>query len=147
MIAIPSGLILLSSEKTFPIDLVSATFNDRDCCIRSTYVNGSASYDVCAQAVRGSIAINPEGYSMTPVYPNPVMEKEFTLNYSIGLDAITTVTIYNATGDIMAVVKNEFQKSGSYSLPISVDKMTSGAYRIVLSSGVFEESQNLVIVK
>jgi hypothetical protein len=75
------------------------------------------------------------------------MEKEFTLDYSLGLDALTSIKIYNSQGDLIKIVADEYQLKGTYSQTVKVGDFANGAYTIVLQSGPFEETQKLMIVR
>jgi hypothetical protein len=142
-LAIPNAVVLVAIDGIIPIEFVSIDFKDRACCIRTTFENGS----VGINDDNDNRTIGKENYSIQPITPNPYTEKELEINYSIGLDAVTTINIYNSKGDIVKVVIDSYQIADVYKVHVNIADLTSGAYTITIRSGTYKDTQKFIIVR
>jgi len=116
----------------------------------------------CAQIIPqpGEIKVNPTCafnlrkvdsknvmYSMAAISPNPVGSNGAEVEFSVGLKAMTELSLYNSTGTKVAVVAVGSLEPGSYSVKVPVEGLSSGTYILRLNSGQFSQEQQVVIVK
>lgn len=80
------------------------------------------------------------------VNPNPVSDN-FTIDYSVVLDAHTNIALYNSIGaKVLDIVDKELQ-SGIYTTFVNINNLPSGVYFIRVNSGPFTETKPLIINK
>ncbi len=92
------------------------------------------------------ITVNTTKYSLAAPYPNPGTGR-VTLDYSVGLNAHTSITIYNSMGERAAEVVNSTLDEGKYQSRIDVSQLGSGVYYIRMQSGPYAETRRLLIAK
>jgi len=87
-------------------------------------------------------------FSLSGINPNPVNGDGGTINYSVGFDTKTTITLFDIEGNVVTtLVDNNKMPSGVYSVSIPVDKLNSGIYFYQMESGPFKSTEKLVIQK
>lgn len=146
-IVYPYAVVMVGTDGVIPMSISDVSF-DRTCCVRlMNTTDGEVNFDICAQVPRGDILTSNVDYALEPVAPNPFTEKTLPINYSIGLDAQTTINIFNSNGDLVKVAIDEYQKTGIYTTDINISDLATGVYQITITSGPFEATQPLVIVR
>jgi hypothetical protein len=101
---------------------------------------------VCAEEIR-RIKFSEFGYFLEEVSPNPVSDGELSLEYSIGLQADTEISIFNSMGELIQSELIPSQQPGIYRPEISTENIGNGVYWIRLNSGPFSETKKVVIRK
>lgn len=102
------------------------------------------SYDeFCFENGRRIIA-SPE-YSASII--NEPSKTDIELSLFIANDATTSVQIFNALGQNVQTVTNEYYKSGYYTFSISKNDIPSGIYYINIVSGPYSETKPVLIMK
>ncbi|MDQ1266484.1 MAG: Choice-of-anchor protein, partial [Bacteroidota bacterium] len=102
---------------------------------------------VCVTNLR-IISINPSAkYTFLEVNPNPVTSMGADVNFSIALNSYTEVKVYNASGEFVAVVVADNLKAGDYTIPLPIEKLSSGVYFLKLESGPYSKEQKLILQK
>mgnify|MGYP000880018785 CR=1 FL=1 len=101
----------------------------------------------CGKDIR-TVRFGETGYSLSSVTPLPT-GNHGSLNYSIGLDGQTTISIYNAMGQKVATLVDQQQKAGAYSVAFDTDglQLSSGTYTCKIESGPYMDIQQLIIAK
>ncbi|MBS1537233.1 MAG: choice-of-anchor D domain-containing protein [Bacteroidetes bacterium] len=101
----------------------------------------------CGKDIR-TVRFGQNGYSMSAGTPLP-MANHGTINYSIGLDAHTTIAVYNTMGQKVATLVDQYQKAGVYQIAFDTDglQLSSGNYTCKIESGPFMDIQQIVIAK
>ncbi len=79
-------------------------------------------------------------------YPNP-FNPVTTIEYSLKTTSFLSITVYNAYGQQVAVLKNEVHEPGIYSLEWDASNMPSGVYFCRLTAGTFEQTRKMTLVK
>lgn len=74
------------------------------------------------------------GYALRAPQPNPV-NSTTKLNFNVGLDAPTTITIYNSLGEVQVVAVNGEMKAGSYEVTLDLSSLPTGTYFCRMVSG------------
>lgn len=102
---------------------------------------------VCVNTLR-LIQISGFEYSLSQNKPNPA-EGKTKIEYSIGLEGWTNLTLYNSTGDKVLEMVNQNLKPGQYELSLNIEALglPSGVYYYKLKSGPFSDTKPLVITK
>jgi hypothetical protein len=102
----------------------------------------AAAADKPSSTARANVA----GYALEKAAPNPA--KDFaTINYTIGAPGHTTLTLYDATGKVVKVVKDEDLAPGMYADQVDVSGLANGLYLYQLVSGNYSESNTLTVAK
>ncbi len=100
---------------------------------------------VCVNTLR-LVKVSGVEYSLSVPMPNPV-ERNSTIEYSIGLEANVKLTLFDSYGNKVAELINQNQSPGKYQIDINVDNLPSGTYYYKLESGPFTETRQMVIIK
>jgi hypothetical protein len=78
----------------------------------------------CLQQYRGKNTILKILFTL---YPNPVKEIA-TLNYTLPVDGLVTIQIFNSIGAIVNTLLNESKTNGKYSISFNVNEFPLGIY-------------------
>jgi hypothetical protein len=79
--------------------------------------------------------------------PNPVVNSG-TINYSVGVAGDARIALYNAMGEEVAVLLNEWLQTGSYELTADLSSLPTGTYYYQVVAGPFtSEPQAVTVVK
>lgn len=139
--------ILASNLQKYPLEIEDISFGDRSSCvIADGTCKGLISYTSCVEDLI-EIRVNDEAFNLAPITPNPVIDNNLTINYSLGLDCNVSINIFNSEGKLVNNLVSESQKAGKYTKNIDVSELASGTYIITMKTGVFETKQSFVIVK
>ena len=79
-------------------------------------------------------------------YPNP-FNPATTIKYQLGNDGFVSLKVFNALGEEVAELVNQFQKAGSYDLTFQAENLPSGIYVYQLTSGSYVESKKMIMMK
>lgn len=89
---------------------------------------------------------SPNNYSLNQNYPNP-FNPITKISYNIPLDGFVIIKIYDVLGNEVASLINENQKAGSYVTTFDGSKYSSGIYILRLSSGDYNSSIKMTLMK
>jgi photosystem II stability/assembly factor-like uncharacterized protein len=89
---------------------------------------------------------SPAGFSLKQNYPNP-FNPSTTIEYSIPEGGNVRLVVYNSLGEEVAVMKNNFEESGSYKINFDASNLSSGIYYYQLNSGEFSSIKKMIILK
>jgi hypothetical protein len=82
-----------------------------------------------------------------PMRPNPVVNNG-TINYSVGVAGPARIALYNAMGEEVAVLLNEWLESGNYELTADLSTLPNGTYYYQVVAGPYtSEPQSVTVVK
>jgi hypothetical protein len=79
-------------------------------------------------------------------YPNP-FNPVTVIRYNLAEDNNVKIRIFNILGKEIAVIKNEFQKSGIHQIEFNASDIPAGIYFYTLSSGDYIETKKMVVLK
>ena len=99
-----------------------------------------------ATSVRRTEEDIPSRFALRQNYPNP-FNPSTTIEFSIAQSAHTTLRIYNAIGQEVAVLVDEVLGSGTYRTELSARDWPSGIYFYRLQSGSYVETRKLTLLK
>jgi hypothetical protein len=85
-------------------------------------------------------------YELSQNYPNP-FNPTTTISYSILNDDVVTLKVFNALGQKVTTLVNEFQQSGKYSVNFDASGLPSGVYFYEIQSGSFSAVQKMMLLK
>lgn len=74
------------------------------------------------------------GYALRAPQPNPV-NTSTTLNFNVGLDAPTSIKVYNSIGEVQLVAIDGEMKAGSYEITLDLSSLPAGTYFCRMISG------------
>jgi len=100
---------------------------------------------VCVNTLR-LIRLSGVEYSISNPAPNPAVNTT-SIDYSVGLEAQTVISLYNTNGQKVMTFVNEVLKPGDYNLVINIDELglSNGTYLYKFESGPYNETKQLVI--
>jgi Secretion system C-terminal sorting domain len=96
--------------------------------------------------VENSLLKLPSEYNLEQNYPNP-FNPTTTISYSLLNAGYTHLSIYNLIGEEIEVLVNENQSEGFYSISFNAADLPSGLYFYTLSSGNFNKTSKMIIMK
>jgi hypothetical protein len=88
----------------------------------------------------------PDKYNLSQNYPNP-FNPSTSINFSIPKSGLTTLKLYNVLGQEVATIMNKELTAGSYSVDFDARDLSSGMYIYTISSGDFEISKKMMLLK
>lgn len=89
----------------------------------------------------------PKDFALSQNYPNP-FNPVTKINYDIPKDGKVNLIIYDVTGrEVAALVNNELQPAGYYTITFNAINLSSGVYFCRLVAGDFVSTKKLVLLK
>lgn len=79
-------------------------------------------------------------------YPNP-FNPSTTITYTIPEDNFVTLKIYNALGEEVATLVNEFNSAGTYYKNFDASNLAGGVYIYTIQSGDYYKTQKMLLLK
>lgn len=97
-------------------------------------------------AVRGPGGMAPRVFSLEQNFPNP-FNPTTTINYKLPRNVHVSLEVYDMLGRRVAVLVNEREDAGSYSVTFNGSGLASGVYIYRLEAGSFVSERKLAVVK
>jgi hypothetical protein len=88
----------------------------------------------------------PIEYELSQNFPNP-FNPTTTINYSILSDRFVKLIVFNAIGEEVAILVNEFKEAGNYEINFYAGELTSGIYFYKIIAGTFIETKKMMLLK
>lgn len=88
----------------------------------------------------------PVTFDLAQNYPNP-FNPQTTINYQLPKDVFVTVKIYDMLGREVAMLVNQSQKAGYYSVVWNASQVSSGIYFYKMNAGDFSSIKKMVVLK
>ena len=88
----------------------------------------------------------PSDFYLKPNYPNP-FNPTTQIQYGLAAEADVLLEVFNMIGQRVAVVTNEKQQAGHYSVTLDGQSLSSGIYLYRLKAGEFVETRKMTLVK
>ena len=79
-------------------------------------------------------------------YPNP-FNPTTNIDFSIPQKSKVTLSIYNTLGQIVSTLINEEKEAGIYQLKFNASTLSSGVYFYKISTGEFNQTKKLILLK
>jgi hypothetical protein len=90
--------------------------------------------------------ISPDKYSLGQNYPNP-FNPSTKIHYKIAQNEFVNLSVYNVLGKEVAVLVNEIQSQGTYSVVFSADNLPGGVYFYRLETQNFVQTSKMLLIK
>lgn len=90
----------------------------------------------------------PKEFTLNQNYPNP-FNPSTNISYQLSSGSFVSLKIYDVIGKEVAVLKNEFQNAGIYSVQLNVEKykLTAGIYFYRLTAGYYSATKKMILLK
>lgn len=96
--------------------------------------------------IAGNENVTPEDFTLHQNYPNP-FNPVTTINYNLKTAGQVSLIIYDISGKEVALIVNEWQSPGFYSVKFNADNISGGVYFYELQSGNVSQTKKLVVIK
>ena len=90
--------------------------------------------------------IAPIIFALSQNYPNP-FNPTTRIKYSVPVDGLVNIAVFNLLGEKVANVVNTAQKAGNYELTFDATNLASGMYVYRMEAGDFVSIKKMVILK
>ena len=80
------------------------------------------------------------------IYPNPA-QSGITVSFTVSANSSTVISVFSLKGELVQTLVNESLLSGTYSLTSDISALASGNYLIRMTSGNYQKSLPLHIVR
>jgi len=105
--------------------------------------DGKFKYSGIVEINLGSI---PTRFELEQNYPNP-FNPATTISYSIPTNNFVTLKVFNVLGQEVALLVNENQLAGKYTVTFKADNITSGVYLFRVDAGAFHAVRKMLLIK
>lgn len=123
---------------------VAAMIKESDGTYKYSILSATSSEDPTGIAATGTNF--PNTFKLFNNYPNP-FNPGTTIGYQLFKKGFVNLTVYNSLGQKTAVLVNEIQTSGNYSVSFNGSNLPSGVYFYTLRVKDFAEKQKMVLLK
>ena len=89
---------------------------------------------------------NPVGFNLAQNYPNP-FNPSTTINFSIPVNEVVNLTVFNALGEQVTVLMNKELTAGHYTVNFNASGLASGIYILRMKAGNFVEMKKMNLLK
>jgi hypothetical protein len=93
-----------------------------------------------------TVANIPKDYILEQNYPNP-FNPSTKIRFAVPEKSYTTLRIYNSLGEFVEELVSEVKEAGNYEVRLNADNLISGIYFYRLSSGKFQETKKMLLLK
>lgn len=132
-------------ENEYKIDFKLKSLDNK--CV--SFDSSSAKFTIiptCAFNLR-KVKISNVKYDFERIAPNPVRTENIDLNFSIGLNSFTELSIINSNGELILKPVNQLLEPGEYSVGLDLTNFASGVYFVRFKSGPYSDTQKIIINK
>ena len=88
----------------------------------------------------------PEQFTLLQNYPNP-FNPSTTIKYQLAENSNVELSVYNVLGEKVAVLVNEKQQPGSYSIRFDASNFSSGIYFYRIKAGNFTRIRKMIFIR
>lgn len=93
----------------------------------------------------------PRVYSLGQSYPNP-STGALRIDYALPRESRVRLNVYNVSGQLVRLLKNETEKAGTYQVSwdgkdMQGKRVASGVYLYRMEAGAFAKTMKLVVVR
>jgi hypothetical protein len=111
--------------------------------IKQIDFNGSFTYYQLSESVEVGV---PEVVELTQNFPNP-FNPATSIKYSIANETAVKLIVFNSIGQEVAVLVNESQQPGVYTVNFDGSTLSSGVYFYKLTAGDFVSTRKMLMIK
>lgn len=99
-----------------------------------------------ASDLRGEYNFSPDGFRLYQNYPNP-FNPSTTISYEMQSPAVVNISIYNALGQKMLTLANDFVSAGIHTISWNASSFASGMYFCRIHSGDESRTIKMTLIK
>ena len=88
----------------------------------------------------------PSSFQLSQNYPNP-FNPTTVINYSLPKSGFVTIKVYDVLGKVVTTLINEDKPVGNYKVEFNANKLTSGIYFYRMESGLYSQTNKLLLLK
>lgn len=96
--------------------------------------------------ISGPLTEVPEKFLLQQNYPNP-FNPSTVISWQLAVGSPVKLTVYNVTGQRVAILVNERQPAGTHSVQFDASGLASGVYLYRLEAGGFVENRKMVLMR
>ncbi|MGE5430773.1 MAG: T9SS type A sorting domain-containing protein [Syntrophomonadaceae bacterium] len=85
-------------------------------------------------------------FSLSQNYPDP-FNSSTTINYSVKLDGVIRISVYNILGSRVAVILDAYKSAGNYTVRYNGNNLPGGVYFYKLESGGNILTKKFILLK
>lgn len=108
--------------------------------------NSEGDYSISRKTNDDMLQNQPLQYKLYTNYPNP-FNPVTMIKYDVKNSGPVKLKIFNAVGQLVTELVNEFQNAGSHEVIFDGSKLASGVYFYKLEAGDFADSKKMVLIK
>jgi hypothetical protein len=97
-------------------------------------------------AVSSGSTERPTDYALNQNYPNP-FNPTTQISFSLPRAGLTTIAVYDVLGREVATLVNRAMPMGSHTVTFDGTDLSSGVYFVKMTSGAFEATRKMLLVK
>ena len=90
--------------------------------------------------------INPSGFYLNPIYPNP-FNSQVKLSYGLILPSQISLRVYDTSGRLVTMLYEGIRSAGAHTVTWDGSDVQSGIYLIQLTSSGSSEVRKVVLVR
>ncbi len=113
-------------------------------CLDIDYPEISVKVNNCTGDLR-LVSSGENKFGIEEINPNPVNSNILNIDYSVGFDTYTSITIYNSMGQVIETLRASDTKAGEYSILYNINRLGSGQYFIRMDSGPYSKTRKFII--
>ena len=129
------GMGITWDESSFPFSKSVADEN-----------SSSGNWNVSGWDDESLTVVNPGEYKLYSAYPNP-FNPVTAISYQLPAVSNVNLTVYDIAGREVAILVNELQSAGTYSVTFDGSELSSGIYFARLTAGEFTAVKKMLLVK
>jgi photosystem II stability/assembly factor-like uncharacterized protein len=88
----------------------------------------------------------PAGFDLFRNYPNP-FNPGTTISYKLGEPSYVTIKIYNQLGQLISIIKNEYEQAGYHQVVFNGSGLASGIYFYTLEANRYYQTRPMLLIK
>lgn len=85
-------------------------------------------------------------YKLSQNYPNP-FNPVTNIQYTLPASGNVTLSVFNAIGEEVLSLVNEFKEAGSHQVSVNAANLNSGIYFYTLTTGSFKQTKKMMLLK
>jgi Secretion system C-terminal sorting domain len=96
--------------------------------------------------IKSENSITPTKFILVQNYPNP-FNSTTTIDWQSPISGWQTLKVYDALGNEVATLVNEYKPAGKYEIEFNAANLASGIYYYRLTAGNFSSAKKMILLK
>ena len=117
-----------------------------DYTLRGCYINGVLYGDTTLTSLTEFENSAPHNFFLSQNYPNPFNPKTI-INYELGISNFVSLKVLDIAGKEVATLVNKIMPAGNHYVEFNAADLSSGIYFCVMSTGGYQKSIRIAVVK